>query len=44
VFAVIIVIVLVSMTLFGIVAALDRFFLSWRYQHKDEYIEPKPGH
>jgi len=41
VFAVIIVIVLVSMTLFGIVAILDRLFLSWRYQHQDEYIEPR---
>ncbi len=41
VFAVIIVIIALSMALFGIVAALDRFFLSWRYQHHDEYIEPK---
>jgi hypothetical protein len=29
------------MTLFGIVALLDRFFLRWRYQHMDEYVEPK---
>ncbi|MCB5257448.1 MAG: ABC transporter permease [Candidatus Cloacimonadaceae bacterium] len=41
VFAVIIVIILLSMTLFGIVALLDRFFLRWRYQHMDEYVEPK---
>lgn len=41
VFAVIIVIIALSMLLFGIVALLDRIFLSWRYQHKDEYIEPK---
>lgn len=41
VFAAIIVIIAVSMALFGIVAVLDRIFLSWRYQHQDEYIEPK---
>lgn len=41
VFAVIGVIIALSMTLFGIVAILDRIFLSWRYQHQDEYIEPK---
>jgi len=41
VFAVILVIIALSMALFGIVVALDRFFLSWRYQPKDEYKEPK---
>lgn len=41
VFAVIIIIILLSMAFFAIVAALDRIFLSWRYQHQDEYIEPK---
>jgi ABC-type nitrate/sulfonate/bicarbonate transport system permease component len=41
VFAVIFVIIVLSMALFGLVAALDRFFLSWRYRHQDEYIEPK---
>jgi ABC-type nitrate/sulfonate/bicarbonate transport system permease component len=41
VFAVIIVIIIISMTLFGIVAILDRIFLRWRYQHQDEYIEPR---
>jgi len=41
VFAVIGVIIALSMALFGIVAILDRVFLSWRYQHHDEYIEPK---
>ena len=41
VFAVIFVIIALSMALFGIVVALDRWFLSWRYQHQDEYIEPR---
>ncbi len=41
VFAVILVIIALSMALFGIVVALDRFFLAWRHQHKDEYVEPK---
>ncbi len=41
VFAVILVIIALSMTLFGIVAALDRIFLGWRYQHQDEYIETR---
>ncbi|MCB5260552.1 MAG: ABC transporter permease [Candidatus Cloacimonetes bacterium] len=40
VFAVIIVIIALSMLLFGLVALLDRMFLSWRYQNQDEYIEP----
>jgi ABC-type nitrate/sulfonate/bicarbonate transport system permease component len=39
VFAVIIVIVLLSMLLFGIVALLDRLLLRWKYQHEDEYLE-----
>lgn len=39
VFAVIIVIVLLSMLLFGIVALLDRILLRWKYQHEDEYLE-----
>ena len=41
VFAVILVIIAVSMGLFGIVAALDRVFLAWRYKHQDEYTEPR---
>lgn len=41
VFAVIITVILLSMSLFGIIAILDRFFLSWRYQHQDEYSDPK---
>ncbi|MCK9557458.1 MAG: ABC transporter permease [Candidatus Cloacimonetes bacterium] len=41
VFAVIFVIILLSMLLFGIVALLDRIFLRWRYQRMDEYVEPK---
>lgn len=41
VFAIILVIIAVSMGLFGIVAALDRVFLAWRYKHQDEYTEPR---
>ena len=41
VFAVIFTVILLSITLFGIIALLDRIFLGWRYQHQDEYIEPK---
>lgn len=37
VFAVIIVIVLLSMSIFGVVALLDRVFLKWHYQKVDEY-------
>ncbi len=40
VFAVIIVIVLLSMALFGLVALCDRLLLSWRYNKTDEYLEP----
>jgi len=40
VFAVIIVIVALSMLLFGIVALLDRLLLAWKYQRTDEYLEP----
>ncbi|MDD2229028.1 MAG: ABC transporter permease [Candidatus Cloacimonetes bacterium] len=39
VFAAIVVIVLLSMLLFGIVALLDRLLLKWKYQHEDEYLE-----
>ncbi|PKN73684.1 MAG: ABC transporter permease [Candidatus Cloacimonetes bacterium HGW-Cloacimonetes-3] len=39
VFAVIVVIILLSMLLFGIVALLDRILLKWKYQHEDEYLE-----
>jgi len=41
VFAVILVIIALSMALFGIVALLERYFLRWRYQHQEEYLEPK---
>lgn len=45
VFAAIFTVIMLSMALFGIIALLDRFFLSWRYQHQDEYIEPQSiGH
>ncbi|MDZ4181638.1 MAG: ABC transporter permease, partial [Candidatus Cloacimonadaceae bacterium] len=37
VFAVIIVIILLSMSIFGVVAVLDRIFLKWHYQKVDEY-------
>jgi ABC-type nitrate/sulfonate/bicarbonate transport system permease component len=40
VFAVIIVIVLLSMALFGLVAICDRLLLSWRYSRNYEYLEP----
>lgn len=40
VFAVIIVIVAVSIALFGMVALLDRILLKWKYQTIDEYLEP----
>lgn len=39
VFAVILVIIALSMLLFGVVALLDRLLLSWKYQKEDEYIE-----
>lgn len=39
VFAVIIVIILLSMALFGVVAILDRLLLKWKYLHEDEYDE-----
>jgi ABC-type nitrate/sulfonate/bicarbonate transport system permease component len=41
VFAVIFVIVALSMLLFGIVSILDRILLRWRYQHLDTYEEPE---
>ena len=41
VFAVIMVIVLLSMALFGLVTLFDRLLLSWRYSPNDEYLEPK---
>jgi len=41
VFAVIIVIVVLSMALFGLVAFFDRILLSWRYSRTDEYLEPQ---
>ncbi len=40
VFAVILCVIALSMALFGLIAILDRYFLSWRYQHQDEYLEP----
>jgi ABC-type nitrate/sulfonate/bicarbonate transport system permease component len=39
VFAVILVIILLSMALFGVAALLDRILVSWKYQHEDEYDE-----
>ena len=41
IFAVIIVIVAVSLALFGIVALLDRILLKWKYHPIDEYLEPQ---
>jgi ABC-type nitrate/sulfonate/bicarbonate transport system permease component len=41
IFAVIIVIVAVSLALFGIVALLDRILLKWKYHPIDEYLEPE---
>jgi len=40
VFAVVIVIIALSMALFGIVALLDRLLLKWKYYSEDEYLEP----
>ena len=40
VFAVIIVIVAVSLALFGMVALLDRILMKWKYYSEAEYIEP----
>ncbi|MEN6444536.1 MAG: ABC transporter permease [Candidatus Cloacimonas sp.] len=40
VFAVILVIVALSLALFGIVALLDRILLKWKYHTIDEYLEP----
>lgn len=42
VFAVITVIVLLSMLLYGIVAFLERILLAWNYRHEDEFVEPEP--
>nr|MBP7309806.1 ABC transporter permease [Candidatus Cloacimonadota bacterium] len=42
VFAVIAVIVLLSMLLYGIVAFLERILLAWNYRHEDEFVEPEP--
>lgn len=39
VFAVILVIIMLSMALFAVVALLDRLLLSWKYLHEDEYNE-----
>lgn len=44
VFAVILVIITLSMLLFGIVAMLERILLRWRYQHLDTYEEPEQTH
>lgn len=41
VFAVILVIITLSMALFGIVALFDRWLLSWKYLPSDEYLEPR---
>ncbi len=41
VFAIIFTVVVLSTLLFGIIVLLDRFFLAWRYQHQDEYLEPR---
>ncbi len=40
VFAVIAVIVMLSMLLYGIVAILERFLLAWNYRDEDEFVEP----
>ena len=40
VFAVILLIVLLSMSLFGVVSILDRWFLSWHYRKQAEYEDP----
>ncbi len=40
VFAVILVIIALSMSLFGIVALLDRLLLSWKYYGEEQYLEP----
>lgn len=40
VFAVIILIILLSMSLFGIVSLLDRLFLGWNYRKQAEYEDP----
>jgi ABC-type nitrate/sulfonate/bicarbonate transport system permease component len=40
VFAVIFVIIALSMALFGVVALLDRLLLSWKYYGEDQYLEP----
>ena len=41
VFAVILVIVAISMAFFGIVVLLDRWLLAWKYLPSDEYLEPR---
>ena len=40
VFAVILVIVLLSMMLYGVVAILERVLLAWNYRREDEFVEP----
>ena len=40
VFAVILIIVALSMALFGIVALLDRILLAWHYKKQAEYEDP----
>lgn len=41
VFAVILVIIAISMSLFGVVALLDRILLAWHYQRQAEYEDPQ---
>jgi ABC-type nitrate/sulfonate/bicarbonate transport system permease component len=39
VFAIILIIVALSLILYGFVALLERFFLKWRFTHLDEYLD-----
>lgn len=40
VFAVILIVILLSMSLFGIVALLDRILLAWHYRREAQYYDP----